>query len=130
MSLPVALDAASIEAIALRVVELLAEREDDSRGVAPGRLVDAAALARLLSVSRSTVYEHAEQLGGVRIGAGDRPRLRFDVARARRAWSVRVSGEKSHLEKIPAPAEVRRRRRQSKSGSGARLLPVKGQEAA
>ena len=61
----------SIEAIAKRVVELL-----ESRPVRPG-LVDAAELARRLGVTRAWVYEHATELGAIRLGSGPSPRLRF-----------------------------------------------------
>ena len=43
----------------------------------PARFLDAAATARMLSVERDWVYEHAEELGAVRLG-GPRGRLRFD----------------------------------------------------
>jgi hypothetical protein len=36
-------------------------------------------------VTRNWVYAHAEDLGALRIGAGRRPRLRFDPDRVRRA---------------------------------------------
>jgi hypothetical protein len=41
------------------------------------RFIDAVAVARLLGVERDWVYEHADQLGGIRLG-GPRGRLRFD----------------------------------------------------
>jgi len=43
-----------------------------------GELVDAAEVARRFNVSRQWVYEHAAALNAVRLGDGDRPRLRFD----------------------------------------------------
>ena len=61
-----------IDAIATRVVELLEQRPG-----APG-LVDAAELARRLGVTRAWVYEHATELGAIRLGSGPSPRLRFD----------------------------------------------------
>jgi hypothetical protein len=65
-----------------RLADLIAER---LRDVPPARgpLVDARELARLLGVSRSSVYEHARDLGAIRIG-GERGRLRFDPAIAMR----------------------------------------------
>ena len=64
-----------VEAIARRVVELLAlETAEATRG----GLIDAAALARELGVERDWVYEHAGQLGAIRLG-GPRGRLRFDL---------------------------------------------------
>ena len=68
----------AIERIAQRVAELL-HRHD--RSAHPG-LVDAGALARQLGVTRSWVYEHARELGAIRIGSGPRARLRFDLERA------------------------------------------------
>jgi hypothetical protein len=114
------------ELVARRVVEMLVERQE-----APAAgLVDAATLARLLGISRSTVYEHAAALGAIEAGSGSKPRLRFDVEKARRAWSARTVSERSQKAETPAPAPVRRRRRSSKSGSAARLLPVRGREVA
>jgi hypothetical protein len=71
----VVLDSESIEAIARRVAQLL-----DERPTAPTGLVDATDLARLLGLARSTVYEHQHELGGIKLGEGDRPRLRFAPA--------------------------------------------------
>lgn len=71
----VRLDPESIEAIACRLAELLADRkpERSERG-----LISAEAVAERWGVSRRWVYEQAERLGARRIGAGSRPRLRFD----------------------------------------------------
>jgi len=65
------------EAIAARVVEVMR-----AEGLIPparvGRAwIEAKEVARQLGVSREWVYEHAEELGGSRIGSGPRPRLRF-----------------------------------------------------
>jgi len=60
----------------------------------PSRLVDAGTVAAVLGVSRAWVYEHADELGGVRLGGGAKPRLRFDlnVARVQMAcWSSKRS---------------------------------------
>lgn len=64
------LDPAEVEQIAARVAELL-------RHEPPPRFIDAATLARELSVERDWVYEHAAELGAIRLG-GVRGRLRFD----------------------------------------------------
>ena len=62
-----------VEAIARRVAELLrAERGPSIRWFTPSEVADR------FGVSRSWVYEHAEDLGVVRLGAGPRARLRFD----------------------------------------------------
>lgn len=81
----VELDPAVIEEIVNRVsdaiVTRLAEVLSDERRSAPARQpmpwLDAQEVARRLGVSRDWVYEHAEELGGTRVGAGIRPRLRF-----------------------------------------------------
>jgi hypothetical protein len=77
-----ALDAISVEAVARRVVELMR-----AGGGVPSarRLVDAGTLAAEFGVTRSWVYEHRDELGAVRIGAGPKPRLRFDLQAAREA---------------------------------------------
>lgn len=49
----------------------------------PSGLVDAGTVAAVLGVSRAWVYEHADELGGVRLGDGAKPRLRFDLNAAR-----------------------------------------------
>jgi hypothetical protein len=69
------LDNASVEAIARRVAELLSS-EHGSEG-----WIDAAEVARRYSLSRDFVYEHADELGAVRIGSGPKGRLRFDPAK-------------------------------------------------
>jgi hypothetical protein len=72
------LDSASVEAVARRVAELLGGGDEDE-------LVDAAEIARRFGVSRDYVYEHADDLGAVRLGDGPKARLRFapEVVRER-----------------------------------------------
>ena len=48
-------------------------------------LIDASALAVELGVSRDWVYEHAAELGALRLGSGPKARLRFDPVAARAA---------------------------------------------
>jgi hypothetical protein len=114
-----------VEAIAQRVVELLQEAERPS-----AQLVDAATLARVLGVSRAYVYEHRDELGAVQVGNGRRPRIRFDVERAREAWTARDASERSETPDSPTPVGEARRRRRRAAQSGDGLLPVKGAEAA
>ncbi len=108
--------AADVEAVARRVVELLS----DGLIVAPASpdLVDAAELARRLGIRRSWVYAHADDLGAIRLGAGPRPRLRFDPS---------VAMERMQLV-APAPERTpaARCRRQSKARQrDAHLLQIK-----
>lgn len=111
-------DHALVEAVAVRVAELLA---DEHAALPTARLLDAAQLAGLLGVARSWVYEHAETLGAVRLGDGDRPRLRFDPAVALAAWKAR--DREPALE--PAPRTPRRRT----TPRGPELLPIRGRAA-
>jgi hypothetical protein len=55
------------------------------------RLVDAQRLADALGVRRATVYEHADELGAIRLGGGSKPRLRFDLEKAQEAFACYAS---------------------------------------
>jgi hypothetical protein len=69
------------EAVAARVVELLEHQERRSaRGLAT-----AADVAEQLGVHKSWVYAHADELGAIRLGEGEKARLRFDPERVARA---------------------------------------------
>jgi hypothetical protein len=109
---PPTLSEADVEAVARRVVELLVEER--ARGA---RLASAAELARVLGVERSWVYDHAADLGAMRLGDGPRARLRFDVDRALALWTARCAGKGSHppgCQQVPedsTPARPRRGRR-------------------
>jgi len=109
----IAMPAEAVEAIARRVVELLREEALTTR-----HLVDAGTLATILDVDRSWVYEHASQLGAIRLGDGPRGRLRFDVDRALAAW------QHEH-QAAAAPVAAQPRRRASRRASGAPLLPIR-----
>jgi hypothetical protein len=80
---------AAIEAIAHRVVQLITERQTEPNAVSEGHagpvtstpaFVDAATLARHLGLTRGYVYQHANELGAIRLGDGPRARLRFDLS--------------------------------------------------
>ncbi len=77
-------DLALVDAVAARVLELIDERETASAGL---RLVSAGAVARMLGVARSFVYDHADELGVTRLGTGPKAQLRFDPEQARAAMS-------------------------------------------
>jgi hypothetical protein len=106
----VTLDQESIEAVALRVVELI--------GV-PGehRLVDAAEIAKRFSVSRDYIYEHADKLGAIPLGNGTKARLRFDPE---------VVAERLGARPHPVTAAPRRTSPRKPTASTTELLPVKG----
>jgi hypothetical protein len=69
----------AVEQIAQRVAQLLHEHHNTDARPAPARLLDATQLARHLSVTRTWVYEHTQQLGAIRLGTGSKARLRFDL---------------------------------------------------
>lgn len=120
----VRLDAASVEAVAARVVELLRLEEPAVGATDTSELVDAAEVARRFGVSRDCVYAHADELGAVRVGAGPRPRLRFDpaVVAERLGGSASSAGRDAES---PAEAARPRRRRPSRRPEG-ELLPIRG----
>jgi hypothetical protein len=92
------------------------------------RLLSPAELAAWLSVDRSWVYEHAEELGVLRLGGGPRARLRFDVEevvrRLRKRDTCSASRESDALD--PAQDAAKRRRRRNPLGTGGELLPIRG----
>lgn len=93
------------------------------------RLVDADTVARALGLSRSSVYEHAEALGARRLGDSSRPRLRFDLDEAVRAWASRSESRGSAP---PEPSErpgAQTRRRRVAPTTTAQLLPIRGRES-
>lgn len=113
-----ALDAASIEAVAQRVAELLDERKGERT------LIDAAEVARWYGIARSTVYEKASDLGAIRLGNGPRARLRFDPETVAERLGVETNGLVH--DEAPPRAKPRRRRTAGQIGSsGAGLLPVR-----
>jgi hypothetical protein len=56
-----------------------------SRARANGRLLTPSQLAEWLNVDRSYSYDHAAELGAMRLGTGPKPRLRFDLEDVKRA---------------------------------------------
>jgi hypothetical protein len=110
----------TVDAIAHRVVELLQEGNPQ-----PNRLLTAAELAQRFGVSRAWVYEHANQLGAIRLGEGNRGRLRFDMQVAADAMNARTRPAAAQ----PAPAPKRRRGRLRKQPpSSIPLLPYRGDD--
>jgi hypothetical protein len=73
------LDLAGIELLAARVADLIAQRlaPQSPASTGPDRLLSATEVSKWWGVSRGWVYRHAVELGAVRIGDGERPRLRF-----------------------------------------------------
>jgi hypothetical protein len=102
----VTLDAEDIDVVAARVVELLREQPAE-----PRRYVDAATLARALSVERAWVYLRARELGALRLGDGPKARLRFDLERARAALAEMNARDQPPPDKPPRHRRGRPRKR-------------------
>lgn len=113
MTAPVQLDPECIEAIAQRVAELVREPETV-------QFIDAEEVAHRFSVSRDWVYEHADELGAVRVGDGSRPRIRFDVQKVSERFGSLAGSREPQRENRSA---VRR-------GRDVELLPIKGDTSA
>ncbi len=116
------LDAESVDAIARRVVELLTDAHTETDHT--GALVDASEVARRFGLARSTIYDHADALGAIRLGTGTRPRLRFDPERVAQALAA-----ERHTEPDPQPVTSKPRRARQRDGhtaSGAPLLEIRG----
>jgi len=73
------LSADSIEALASRLAEFLGGASPAVRGGSE-EMLDAAEVGRRWGISRRWIYDHADDVGAMRMGGGPRPRLRFDPA--------------------------------------------------
>ncbi len=117
-----------VEQIAQRVAQLLHEHrhEQDARP-APARLLDATQLARHLGVTRTWVYEHAQQLGAIRLGTGAKARLRFDLDTATAALKSLhepTPGGTAIADGLAAGGAPRRGRPRRRPQPTAPLLPI------
>jgi hypothetical protein len=119
-------DGDALDRLADLLADRLAARLACRAYTQPEPLVDAAEIARLHGRTRSWVYEHAGELGAVRLGSGPRPRLGFSPARVAQL-----------LEKVDAPGTAtlpdppprrRRRQRAGRTETGAPLLHVRSLE--
>jgi hypothetical protein len=100
----------SVEAVARRLAELLG---GNSASSVPRRLLTAAEVSDWWGVERSWVYAHADDLGARRLGAGQRPRLRFDpdevaerLGDADRGRSPRTRGDPRHSTRLHREPEL------------------------
>ena len=108
MTETVTLSHESVDAIAERVAELL-----ENRPTSPD-LIDAAEVARRFNVSREYVYEHAGELGAIRLSDGPKARLRFNPQTVIEALAPPE----------PKPAPARTPRRPRRPSSDVELLPI------
>jgi hypothetical protein len=91
------------------------------------RLLTVRELAGWLNVEPSYVYEHAAELGALRLGDGPRARLRFDLetVKAQLSDASCFEGRESQS-RDAAPDAVKPRRRRRRAGTSVELLPVRG----
>jgi hypothetical protein len=68
----------SIDALAVRLAEILGGGSEPPPAADDEGMISAAKVAELWEVRRPWVYQHRDELGGVALGKGPRPRLRFD----------------------------------------------------
>jgi hypothetical protein len=95
---------ADVDAIAAAVCERLG-------GDLP-QLLTANQVAERLAVEPAWVYSHADELGAIRLGSGDKPRLRFDQAEVAAYLTAGYGRQGSqHGDSAPGAALQRRRRR-------------------
>ena len=123
---PAGYDDDALDRLADLLAERLAVRLSALAPTGADPLVDAAEIARLHGKTRSWVYEHAGELGAVRLGSGPRPRLAFSPARvAERLEKV----ERPTTAPLPEATPTRRRRqRAGRTATGAPLLHVRSVE--
>jgi hypothetical protein len=112
----------------LREIARLVALELHSGSTNADGLIDPAEVARRYGVSRAWVYEHARELGGVRLGAageGKRPRWRF----AAEEIDQRITRLAHRETPTPtaAPTKARPRRAAGRTRSGSPLLPIAGE---
>jgi hypothetical protein len=123
---PADYDDDALDRLADRLAERLAARLSGLTSARAEPLVDAVEIARLHGKTRSWVYEHAGELGAVRLGSCPRPRLGFSPARvAEQLETV----DKPATTPLPEPARARRRgQRAGRTATGAPLLHVRSNE--
>ena len=90
-------------------------------------LVDAQAVADALGVTRGFVYEHAVDLGAVRLGSGPRARLRFRLDEVETRLTACTAGRGSESP-VSAPVRACRPAARRHLGTKVDLLPVRGRK--
>lgn len=118
----VELSPAAVDAVARRVVALLAAGTD-----AASPLIDASEVARRFGVTRSWAYDNAGRLGAVRLGAGPKARLRFAPDRVAHALAATDTADEPTHQPGPSARAPRRRQpdRATHTAAGAPLLTIK-----
>lgn len=111
----------AVEQVVTRVAQLLHRQQEDrerQRVSEPTGMLTVSELAQHLHLNRAWVYEHADELGAIRVGNGPKARLRFDLHTAKTALGQQQAG--------PAPAGAKTRRPTRPSATDeAQLLEVR-----
>lgn len=107
-----------VEAVALRVVEMIEERRLEPSA----SMLTAGEVAARYGVSKNYIYEHAIRLGAIRLGDGPRARMRFSADAVAEALACETPTPRV------APRSPRRRPTRPQAGD-APLLPIKGRPA-
>lgn len=113
----------AVEQVATRVAQLLHRQQEDrerQRVSEPTGMLTVSELAQHLHLNRAWVYEHADELGAIRLGDGPKARLRFDLHTAKTALGRHQAGQAP----VPAGSKTRRPTRPSATDD-AQLLEVR-----
>lgn len=100
----------AVEQVANRVAALLQRQQRDqqqARTSEPAGMLTVAELAQHLHLNRAWVYEHADELGAIRVGSGPKARIRFDLHTAKAA----LRRHQPDGGPVPAPPKPRTPRR-------------------
>jgi hypothetical protein len=114
----------AIDRLAETIAERLEERLDERQRARAG-WVTAAVVAEHLGVEADWVYEHADELGGIRLGDGPKARRRFKLATVDEALTACQTVRTPRTRASGTAEPKRRRRRQGSPAPSAPLLPVR-----
>lgn len=115
-------DAQTLDRLADRLLERMTGRFAELLCVGEP-LVDATEIARLTGRSRSWVYDHAGELGAVRLGSGPRPRLGFAPGRV--LALLEANKRPAGRPPVGTASRPRKRRRDGRTPAGAPLLELR-----
>lgn len=94
------------------------------------RLLTVSDVAEALRVEPAWVYEHARELGALRLGGGRRAPIRFEARTiAARVRQLHEGVESAASQERPAASSAPRRRRARSAAPASHLLPVRGRLA-
>jgi hypothetical protein len=97
----------AVEQVAARVAALLQRQQQSAETLGTKEqqgFLNVAQLARHLGLNPAWVYEHADELGAIRIGDGPKARIRFDLHTAKEAL------RQNQASRTPAPGNVKPRK--------------------